>query len=592
MLSSYCKQCGNLHEDQECAVNSTVIEWKYEGNVVILYGSWSHFQVGYPMMKSKQPPFFLQAEINPPLPPGVHQYKFNVDGVWKHDPNTDVIDNNFGTYNNWLEVVPRKLIQVDSSDDQEPHSDEDFKFRQNYKQDLMKVKVRTYLDWNEMFVMGSWDEWKQPIKLNRKFLGFAKKYINYAYLHLAPGSYQYKFLIAGQYVYDETLPTIDNNYSSKNNILHVNRKQQHYHPQNYDNVYFTQYQIQKKYERIHGLTMTGIGNEFYIFGGRGTGHNFKNDLHILNPRTKELRIIEDTKGPIPDPRAFHNAIKYGNKIIYYGGLNSDKIFDDYYVYNTTSKTWIQSKPKGQLPSPREKASLTLLSNYQSLIYFGGYYCSHDLEVQKIYNDLYCLDLTTMMWTHYDLDEHALKPPPRSAHSATQIKDKLYVFGGQSLPEGHYTPNFNDLWILDFSKEASWANLTPIMKGEPPSPRHGHLGSALAGHLFIYGGRGEHSNDILGDLYHFNPETLLWTKPKIHGTIPIPRCYCAADTMGNGNELWIIGGHKGNMIFNQQNQTHVYVMSFEERDDDDIFGSPKVVGRKPEFVMDIVKAITK
>ena len=48
-----------------------------------------------------------------------------------------------------------------------------------------------------------------------------------------------------------------------------------------------------------------------------------------------------------------------------------------------------------------------------------------------------------------------------------------------------------------------------MKGESPSPRHGHLASALAGHLFIYGGRGEHSNDILGDLYHFNPETLGW-----------------------------------------------------------------------------------
>ena len=54
--------------------------------------------------------------------------------------------------------------------------------------------------------------------------------------------------------------------------------------------------------------MTGIGNEFYIFGGRGTGHNFKNDLHILNPRTKELRVVEDTKGPIPDPRAFHKYI--------------------------------------------------------------------------------------------------------------------------------------------------------------------------------------------------------------------------------------------------------------------------------------------
>jgi hypothetical protein len=42
-MINYCNLCGNRHEDQECAVNSTVIEWKYEGSVVTLYGSWSHF---------------------------------------------------------------------------------------------------------------------------------------------------------------------------------------------------------------------------------------------------------------------------------------------------------------------------------------------------------------------------------------------------------------------------------------------------------------------------------------------------------------------------------------------------------------------
>lgn len=66
-----------------------------------------------------------------------------------------------------------------------------------------------------------------------------------------------------------------------------------------------------------------------------------------------------------------------------------------------------------------------------------------------------------------------------------------------------------MWVVDFSLEASWTNLTLKAKGEPPSPRHGHLSSVLAGHLFIYGGRGEQSNDILGDLYHFNPETMIW-----------------------------------------------------------------------------------
>lgn len=47
--------------------------------------------------------------------------------------------------------------------------------------------------------------------------------------------------------------------------------------------------------------MTCIGNEFYIFGGRGTGCNYKNEFYILNRRTKELRGVEDKgTGPSPD----------------------------------------------------------------------------------------------------------------------------------------------------------------------------------------------------------------------------------------------------------------------------------------------------
>lgn len=99
-----------------------------------------------------------------------------------------------------------------------------------------------------------------------------------------------------------------------------------------------------RFERINGLSLTNIGDEFYIFGGCGS--NFSNNFYVINSTTHALQVIDDSKGPIPDPRAYHNAIKYGNKIIIYGGLNQNKVFDDYYVYNTTSRIWTQSKPKG------------------------------------------------------------------------------------------------------------------------------------------------------------------------------------------------------------------------------------------------------
>lgn len=49
-----------------------------------------------------------------------------------------------------------------------------------------------------------------------------------------------------------------------------------------------------------GLSLTAIGNEFYLFGGRGTGSDYKNDLYVLNPRTKDLRLIYDFKGISPE----------------------------------------------------------------------------------------------------------------------------------------------------------------------------------------------------------------------------------------------------------------------------------------------------
>ena len=38
------------------------------------------------------------------LPPGYHQYKFIVDGEWRHDENQAFIQDPLGNVNNWLFV--------------------------------------------------------------------------------------------------------------------------------------------------------------------------------------------------------------------------------------------------------------------------------------------------------------------------------------------------------------------------------------------------------------------------------------------------------------------------------------------------------
>lgn len=51
--SKYCPRCGNKHLGQDCAVDLTRIEWQYEGADIKLYGSWSQFQVGYQLIRSR-----------------------------------------------------------------------------------------------------------------------------------------------------------------------------------------------------------------------------------------------------------------------------------------------------------------------------------------------------------------------------------------------------------------------------------------------------------------------------------------------------------------------------------------------------------
>ena len=113
-----------------------------------------------------------------------------------------------------------------------------------------------------------------------------------------------------------------------------------------------------------------------------------------------------TTGTLPQNRAFHQSINYGNKIIIFGGLNQSVVFNDYAVFNTLSKIWFwfnvrtTTNTLGQRPSPREKCTLTKI-NADMLILFGGYECSEDETVEINYQDTFSLNLIRMLWEKID-----------------------------------------------------------------------------------------------------------------------------------------------------------------------------------------------
>jgi 5'-AMP-activated protein kinase regulatory beta subunit len=76
----------------------TAFKWEGGGKQVFISGTFSDWKT-LPMVKSHGD--FLTI-ID--LPEGEHQYKFYMDGEWKHDPGVRIIDNGMGSKNNLVSV--------------------------------------------------------------------------------------------------------------------------------------------------------------------------------------------------------------------------------------------------------------------------------------------------------------------------------------------------------------------------------------------------------------------------------------------------------------------------------------------------------
>lgn len=92
----------------------TVFVWAHGGNHVDLEGSFDNWTQRHTMQRSGKD--FTLVKL---LPPGVYQYKFIVDGSWRHDPNLPCMYDDIGNINNVMEVqeyVPENLESLSGFD--------------------------------------------------------------------------------------------------------------------------------------------------------------------------------------------------------------------------------------------------------------------------------------------------------------------------------------------------------------------------------------------------------------------------------------------------------------------------------------------
>ena len=76
------------------------------------------------------------------LPEGEHAYKFYVDGEWKHDPETKMVENKSGTKSNVVNVKKSdfEVFQALDKDIEDGQDIEMMNFKKEYSQDIPSSK--------------------------------------------------------------------------------------------------------------------------------------------------------------------------------------------------------------------------------------------------------------------------------------------------------------------------------------------------------------------------------------------------------------------------------------------------------------------
>ncbi|KAJ6228967.1 rab9 effector protein [Anaeramoeba flamelloides] len=184
-----------------------------------------------------------------------------------------------------------------------------------------------------------------------------------------------------------------------------------------------------------GHSAAVIGNQFWVFGGRGKTQGFLNDLHCFDINSMTFyEILGLDKSP--PPRAWHTANFYENQMILFGGSSRSKTFEDIWVYDLTTFQWYESEISGRKPHKRYFHSSVLIQD--RLYFIGG-----DSTYGKV-DDIAVLDFNSVSWD--GTNEIGEPPQNKSKHITSVIDEKeglVLLYG-----PGNNNDSRNSVYILN------------------------------------------------------------------------------------------------------------------------------------------------
>ncbi|TDH68635.1 hypothetical protein CCR75_000937 [Bremia lactucae] len=206
-------------------------------------------------------------------------------------------------------------------------------------------------------------------------------------------------------------------------------------------------------------------DSLFVFGGYD-GDRRLNDFYSYNFLTQTWTNVFVNAGHQPTSRYGHAAVVYDNAMYVFGGSDSHygrdsassrnssdygrsesgRHVNDMYSFNLETNTWSSLRVTGEVPYPREGASMVVYK--ESCLLYGGY--DHDLGYLS---DVHVYHFETRVWTCLETKGQA----PLGCHRplVTLLNNSLVTFGGQTDP---------NLYMLDLETNTwdtvAYAGLSP------------------------------------------------------------------------------------------------------------------------------------
>ena len=206
----------------------------------------------------------------------------------------------------------------------------------------------------------------------------------------------------------------------------------------------------------HNVCSDSKSKHTYLFGGRSKG-GCNNHLYILSQDKLDYgwKLIDKPRGEIPSPRK-NSSMGYCASYLYLFGGNGhakkgELLLNDFYAFNISNETWMNLKTRGDIPTPRDRHSLTVIDN--KIFIFGGSGSSsssssnnnNNNKGSEFLNDLYMYNPKTSIWTKIYV-MNGIKPEARYEHCAAVMGNYLVISSGKCESGGLF-----DFWLLDTSQ---------------------------------------------------------------------------------------------------------------------------------------------